>query len=195
MRSMTVYCSASEGIDPIFKPAARRTGEVLAERGIELVYGGGAVGLMGETARACKEAGGRVTGVITKHLLDSEQGWTGCDELLIVDSMRERKQEMIERAEGFLTLPGGLGTYEEFFETLVGRLLMEHQRPIGVLNDQGHFDPLIEMFRHGVEHRFITEPTWKLVHIGSDPEQLIDELCRAQTVEIDPDEFYPARSG
>ena len=195
MRSMTVYCSASEGIDPIFKPAARRTGEVLAERGIELVYGGGSVGLMGETARACKEAGGRVTGVITKHLLDSEQGWRGGDELLVVDSMRERKHEMIMRAEGFLTLPGGLGTYEEFFETLVGRLLMEHQRPIGVVNDQGHFDPLIEMFKHGVEHRFITEPTWKLVHIGADPEHVIDELCKAETVEIDPDQFYPARSG
>ncbi|MEC7351683.1 MAG: TIGR00730 family Rossman fold protein, partial [Planctomycetota bacterium] len=76
---MTVFCSASSGIDPVFNVAARRTGEVLAERGIELVYGGGAVGLMGETARACKAAGGRVTGVITQHLLDSEQGWTGCD--------------------------------------------------------------------------------------------------------------------
>lgn len=194
MQTMTVFCSASSGIDPVYNDAARRTGEVLAERGIELVYGGGAVGLMGETARACKAAGGRVTGVITQHLLDSEQGWTGCDELLVVETMQERKRQMMDRGEGFLALPGGLGTYEEFFETLVARLLEEHRKPIGVLNDRGHFDPLREMFTHGIEHRFITRPTLRLVHFGTDPADLVDLLVRTETVEIDPEEFYPSKS-
>jgi hypothetical protein len=195
MQSITVYCSASTSIDPSFTPAAELAGRTLAERDIELVYGGGSVGLMGVLARACKEAGGRVTGVITKHLLKAEQGWDGCDELLVVDTMRDRKRIMLERGEGFLVLPGGIGTYEEFFETFVARLLEEHRCPIGILNDQGYFDPLIQILNHGIEHSFITAPTLALVQFGDDPVALIDTLLEAKAVEIDPDRFYPSRSG
>jgi len=195
MRSLTVYCSASTSIDPGFTPAAEMTGRAIAERGIELVYGGGSVGLMGVVARSCKEAGGRVRGVITRHLLDAEQGWDGCDELHIVDTMRERKRIMLEEGEGFLVLPGGIGTYEEFFETFVGRLLEEHHHPIGILNDKGYFDPLLQILEHGIEHNFITAPTLGLLRFGTDPTTLIGELVESEAVEIDPDSFYPSRSG
>ena len=195
MNSITVYCSASEGLDKGFNDAAEEVGRLLAEHGIELVYGGGAVGLMGVIAKACKAAGGKVTGIITEHLLESEQGWDGCDELIIVDSMRQRKRQLIDRAEGFLVLPGGLGTYEEFFETLVGRLLEEHRKPIGILNDRGHFDPMMAMLRDGIDKRFITEPTMELVQIDDDAASLLKRLIESKPVEIDPDRFYPARSG
>ena len=194
MNSITVYCSASEGLDKGFNHAAEEVGRLLAENGIELVYGGGAVGLMGVIAKACKAAGGKVTGIITEHLLESEQGWDGCDELIIVDSMRQRKRQLIDRAEGFLVLPGGLGTYEEFFETLVGRLLEEHRKPIGILNDRGHFDPMMAMLRDGIDKRFITEPTMELVQIDDDAATLLKRLIESAPVEIDPDRFYPARS-
>ena len=194
MRSITVYCSASTSIDPMFSDAAELVGKTLAQREIELIYGGGAVGLMGVVARECKKAGGRVTGVITKQLIKAEQGWDGCDELLVVDTMRERKKIMLERGEGFLVLPGGIGTYEEFFETFVARLLEEHQCPIGILNDHGYFDPLVQILDHGIEHRFITAPTLALVRFSDDPVRLIDDLIASETIEIDPDHFYPSRS-
>ena len=195
MNSITVYCSASEGLDKGFNHAAEEVGRLLAEHGIELVYGGGAVGLMGVIAKACKAAGGKVTGIITEHLLKSEQGWDGCDELIIVDSMRQRKRQLVELAEGFMVLPGGLGTYEEFFETLVGRLLEEHQKPIGILNARGHFDPMMAMLQDGIDKRFITEPTMELVHVDDDAASLLKRLIESTPVEIDPDRFYPARSG
>lgn len=195
MKSITVYCSASTGLEPIYYETAERVGRAIAERGIELVYGGGGIGLMGSVARSCKAAGGRVTGVITEHLLTMEQGWSGCDELLVVPTMRERKHGMIERAEGFLVLPGGIGTYEEFFEVLVGRLLEEHPHPIGILNDQNYFEPLVSILEHGIEHRFIARPTLDLVRFGTDPDTLLDDLIAHERVEIDPDRFYPARSG
>lgn len=195
MKSITVYCSASTSIDPCYAPAAELVGRTLAERDIELVYGGGSVGLMGVLARTCKEAGGIVRGVITKHLLEAEQGWGGCDELLVVDTMRDRKRIMSEGGEGFLVLPGGIGTYEEFFETLVGRLLEEHAFPIGILNHNGYFDPLRQILEHGIKHRFITPPTLALVQFGDEPVALIDALIETETIEIDPDRFYPSRSG
>ena len=195
MKSITIYCSASTSLEPEYYETAELVGRTLAERGIELVYGGGGIGLMGAVAKSCKSAGGTVTGVITEHLMTMEQGWTGCDELLVVGTMRERKHLMMERAEGFLVLPGGIGTYEEFFEVLVARLLEEHPHPIGILNDRNYFDPLISILEHGIEHRFIARPTLRLMQIGVDPVALIDALVASETVEIDPDRFYPARSG
>jgi len=195
MKSITLYCSASTSLDPGYYSTAERVGRAIAERGLELVYGGGGIGLMGSAARSCKEAGGRVTGIITEHLLTMEQGWKGCDELHVVDSMRERKRLMMERGEGFLILPGGIGTYEEFFEVLVARLLEEHHHPIGILNDQGYYDPLLALLEHGFEQRFIARPTMRLIQCGTDPDALIDALVTADAVEVDPDTFYPARSG
>lgn len=169
MRSVTVYCSSSTALEPHFATTARAVGAELARRGLVLVYGGGSIGLMGEAARAAKAAGGRVEGIITQQLLDLEQGWTGCDEMIVVGTMRERKRLLEERGDAFLILPGGLGTYEEFFEILVGRYLQNHAKPIGVVNDHGYYDPMIAMIDHGIEHKFIRPAVKDLLRIDADP--------------------------
>lgn len=176
MRSVTVYCASSTALEPHFANAAKAVGAELARRGLTLVYGGGSIGLMGETARAAKAAGGRVEGIITKQLLDLEQGWTGCDEMVVVDTMRERKRLLEERGDAFLVLPGGLGTYEEFFEILVGRYLRNHAKPIGVVNDHGYYDPMIAMIDHGIEHKFIRPAVKDLVRIHADPLRVVEFL-------------------
>ncbi len=179
--AITVYCASSTALEPHFAVAARRVGRALAGRGVRLVYGGGGIGLMGEVARATKADGGLVTGVITKQLLELEQGWTGCDELIVVDSMRERKRLLEEHGDAFLILPGGLGTYEEFFEILVGRVLQNHAKPIGVVNDHGYYDPMIAMIEHGIEHRFIRPAVRDLLRIDADPVAVVDFLLAAPT--------------
>ena len=195
MKSLTVFCSSSPAIDPGFGVTARRLGTEIAARNLTLVYGGGSSGLMGEVATACADADGRIVGVITEHLSNLEVAFDRCDELVVVDTMRRRKALMAERGDGFLILPGGLGTYEEFFEVLVARLLEEHHHPIGILNDQGYYDPLLALLEHGFEQRFIARPTMRLIQCGTDPDALIDALVTADAVEVDPDTFYPARSG
>ena len=191
MKSITVYCASSTNLAPHFAETARQVGDLLADRGIDLVYGGGSIGLMGEIARAMHARGGHVTGIITRHLLEAEQGWQGCDELLVVDTMRERKRLLVEKGEAFLVLPGGLGTYEEFFETLVGRQLKEHAKPIGIVNDRGYFNPLVAMIEHGIEERFIKPAVNELFTIDPDPETVIRWLETAPPVEIDPQRFLP----
>ena len=176
MESVTVYCSSSPAIDARFAETARLVGRELASRNLRLVSGGGSSGLMGEVARACVEAGGRVLGVITTHLADLEVAFDGCEELLVVETMRDRKQIMVEEGDGFLVLPGGLGTYEEFFETLVGRVLSEHDKPIGVINDHGYFDPLVAMIDHGIEQRFIRPAIRRLLTVSDEPLSVLDAL-------------------
>lgn len=176
MKALTVYCASSERLDPAFRDAARTLGAELARRSITLVYGGGRIGLMGEVARAAREHGGRVVGVITRKLIDLEQLDDECDEILIVDTMRERKQLLAERGDGFVVLPGGIGTYEEFFEVLVGRQLGDHLKPIGVVNVQMYFDPLIAMMEHGITHRFIRPALSGLFHVDPDPLRVVEHM-------------------
>ena len=176
MRAVTVYCSSSTVLEPHFARAAQRVGAELARRGLALVYGGGSVGLMGEVARAAKAMGGRVEGIITQQLLDLEQGWDGCDDLVVVDSMRERKRLLEHHGDAFLILPGGIGTFEEFFEILVGRHLGNHAKPIGVVNDHGYYDPLVALIEHGIEHKFIKASARDLVTVDADPARVIEAL-------------------
>ncbi|MDI9403928.1 MAG: TIGR00730 family Rossman fold protein [Limnohabitans sp.] len=193
LRSVTLYCSSSRSLDPHFAVAARAAGELLAQRGITLVYGGGGLGLMGEAARACKAAGGRVEGIITRKFLDLEQGWLGCDELVVVDTMRERKRILIERADGFLVLPGGMGTFEEFFETLVGRQIGDHAKPIAVLDDHGYYLPLHSLIEHSIRERFAREALREVLRFGTELEPLLDWLAAeaATPVTADPERFLP----
>ena len=193
--SLTIYCSSSTILDEQFSRTAWDVGVAIAGRGINLVYGGGGIGLMGQLARGCRSAGGHVIGIITKHLVQREQCWDGCDELLVVDSMRERKMHLIERGDGFLMLPGGLGTYEEFFATLVGRQLGEHAKPIAVLNDRDYFDPLVDMIQHSMEHKFIKPAIFELLKIDNQLDPLLDWLEAPPTVDIDPERFYPMGQG
>jgi uncharacterized protein (TIGR00730 family) len=193
LRSVTLYCSSSRSLDPHFAVAARAAGALLAARGITLVYGGGGLGLMGEAARACKAAGGRVEGIITRKFLDLEQGWLGCDELVVVDTMRERKRILIERADAFLVLPGGMGTFEEFFETLVGRQIGDHEKPIAVLDDHGYYLPLQSLIEHSIREKFAREALREVLHFGTDLPALLDwlqESVRAP-VRADPARFLP----
>ncbi|MCA9290539.1 MAG: TIGR00730 family Rossman fold protein [Phycisphaerales bacterium] len=173
MPSVTVYCASSQRLDPAFHDAARIIGGAIAARGFDLVYGGGSIGLMGEIARAARAGGGRVVGIITHRLLEMEQGWDGCDELVVVDTMRERKRLLAERGDAFVILPGGIGTYEEFFEILVGRQLGEHDKPIGIVNAHGYFNPLVAMIEHAVEHRFVRDGVHDLFVIDPDPAHVL----------------------
>ena len=195
MQALTVYCSSSTHLDPEFHEPAAIVGAELARRGISLVYGGGKIGLMGEVAQAIQKGGGRIVGVITQYLLDREQGKEDCDELIIVDSMRERKRLMAEKGDGFLILPGGLGTYEEFFEILTGRVVREHTKPIGIVNVNGYFNPFLDLVAHGIEHRFIKPAVRELFIIDPDPRKVVDQVCSHQGVVIDDDRFLPMGSG
>jgi uncharacterized protein (TIGR00730 family) len=179
MPAITVYCSSSIALDPEFHEPAVAVGRDLARRGITLVYGGGSLGLMGEIARACRANGGCVIGVITRKLVQMERADNACDELLVVDTMRERKRLLESKGDALLVLPGGIGTYEEFFEILVGRHLGEHNKPIGVVNSHGYYNPLIAMIEHGIEHRFIHPSMREKFFIDPDAETVVERLCLA----------------
>ena len=191
MNAITVYCASSEFLDPQFHDEAELIGTELARRNITLVYGGGSVGLMGVIACAVRTHGGKSIGIITRHLMDRELGDVNCDELIVVDTMRERKRQLAERGDGFLMLPGGIGTYEEFFEILVGRKLQEHAKPIGVVNAHGYFNPLIAMIEHGIEHNFIKPAINELFVIDPDPLVVLEHVINAEPVTIDDARFLP----
>ncbi len=195
MKFLTVYCSSSSAIDPHFAETARLVGRELASRDVALVYGGGSTGLMGEVATACADAGGRIIGVITKHLSKLEVAFERSDELIVVETMRERKAIMAERGDGFLVLPGGLGTYEEFFEVLVGRVLSEHDKPIGVVNDHGYFDPLVAMIDHGIKERFIRPAIERLLTVDGDPLTVLRRMAEDEGHQLTPADLIPPLSG
>jgi len=191
MQSVTVYCASSPSIDPHFVETARAVGRLFAERGLTLVYGGGSTGLMGEVATACAGAGGEVVGVITHHLATLEVAFERCTELVRVDTMRDRKRLLVERGEGFLVLPGGLGTYEEFFETLVGRVLAEHDKPLAIVNDHGYFDPLVAMIEHGIKQKFIRPAMRSLLTVESDPVAALDALLADRGHDLKQSDLIP----
>lgn len=176
VRAVTVYCGSAPGSDPHFTAQAERFGRALAASGVRLVYGGGGIGLMGTLARATKAAGGHVTGIITEQFMSLEQGWDGVDEMVIVPGMRERKRDLEDRGDAFAVLPGGLGTYEEFFETLVGRVIGRHAKPVGVLNASGYYTPLVELIEHGISSHFVREAVRELVIVREEPEELLAAL-------------------
>src|SRR5436190_14717702 len=155
IRRLCVFCGSNRGVAPEFAAAATATGRLLAAEGIALVYGGGRVGLMGVVADAALGAGGRVIGVIPQALATKEIAHDGLSELYVVPGMHERKALMATKSSAFLTLPGGIGTFEEFFEILSWAALGLHRKPIGVLNIDGFFDPLIALLDHGIAQRFI----------------------------------------
>jgi len=146
-------------------------------------------------ARSAQKSGAHVTGIITEQFLQLEQGWTGCDEMIVVDSMRERKRQLEERGAGFAILAGGLGTWEEFFETFVGRVIGRHSKPIGLLNTNGFADPLWDLVSHGVDHGFVRSAARELMWMESDPHTLAKRLHTAMTTTVaethDPKIFLP----
>lgn len=157
MKSVCVYCGSNPGLDPVFVGAARAVGRALAERGIEIVYGGGRVGLMGELADAALAAGGRVTGVIPEFLSLKEIAHSGLSDLHVVQSMHARKALMVELSEGFIAMPGGIGTMEELFEVWTWAQLGQHAHPVGLLNVDGYYDDLIAFLDRMTEQGFVSD--------------------------------------
>jgi uncharacterized protein (TIGR00730 family) len=152
---LCVYCGSSPGADPVYMQAARTLGAAMAAADIGLVYGGGSLGLMGETARAVIAAGGHVTGIIPEFLVSKERMQDGVNELIVTNSMHERKMAMFERSTGFVALPGGIGTLEELAEILTWSQLKQHARPVIVCNVNGFWDGLLGLITHMKQHGFI----------------------------------------
>ncbi|MBA4178646.1 MAG: TIGR00730 family Rossman fold protein [Leptothrix sp. (in: Bacteria)] len=174
--SICVYCGARHGAAPAYTAAARALGTAIGERGWQLVYGGGKVGLMGEVADATMAAGGRVVGVIPESLQALEVGHTGLDELHVVSTMHLRKQMMAERAHVFIALPGGIGTLEELYEVWTWRQLGYHDQPIGLLNVGGYYDHLLRFMAHTVDQGFLSAPQHGMLQVGDDPVDLLLKL-------------------
>jgi uncharacterized protein (TIGR00730 family) len=177
LRSVCVFCGSKPGNDPAYAAGARRLGRTLAEEGITLVYGGGRVGLMGVVADTILDADGEVTGVIPKALVEREIAHPGLTDLRVVGSMHERKAMMSELSEGFIALPGGTGTLEEFFEVQTWAQLGEHEKPCGLLNLAGYYDPLVALFDHMVAKGFLSEEHRATVLVETEPEPLLDAFA------------------
>jgi len=177
MRSLCVFCGSSPGVRPEYAAAARQLGASLAHRGVRLVYGGARVGLMGELANAALQAGGAVTGVIPEALLGREVAHTDLRDLRIVPSMHERKALMTDLADGFLAIPGGAGTLEEFFEVWTWAQLGIHRKPCGLLNVHGYFDGLLTFLDHAVAERFLRVEHRVMVLVDNDVDRLLERFA------------------
>jgi uncharacterized protein (TIGR00730 family) len=185
IQSICVFCGSSPGRDPAFARAASDLGRLLAERQIDLVYGGGHVGLMGLIADATLDAGGNVHGVITRALEEREVAHRGLSRLQITESMHDRKAAMANASDAFIMLPGGLGTFEEFLEAATWTQLGIQSKPCGILNIGGYFDPLIDLLDHSVEERFLRPEHRGQLVVDSDPASLVDTLAQWEPVAID----------
>lgn len=177
--SVCVYCGSRPGLNPEFSNAAQEVGAWIGRHGGQLVYGGGRGGLMGLVADATLRAGGRVVGIIPKALVEKECAHRDCTELHIVDTMHDRKRMMAERADTFLALPGGIGTFEELFEVWTWRQLGYHDKPIGLLNTAGYYDQLLGFLATSVEQQFLGDWQMDLIRSDADPASLLKELVQA----------------
>lgn len=172
MKSICVYASSSDALAASYQREAQRLGELIAEHGHNLVYGGGCVGLMGICARAVHaRGGGRVVGVITDKLMDLELGYRDADELIVTKTMSERKRIMAERADAFIALPGGFGTLEEVMEILVLKQLWYHEKPCVFLNIEGIYEHLFQFFEDMIAHHFIKESHKIFYHVCTTAEE------------------------
>jgi hypothetical protein len=174
--SLCVYCGSRAGLRAAYLEAAREVGRQIGQRGWQLVYGGGNVGLMGALADAALAHGARVVGVIPKTLFEREVAHLALHEQLVVDTMHQRKQAMAERADAFLALPGGIGTLEELYEVWTWRHLGYHDQPIGLLNADGFYDGLLAFMQHTVAEGFLSATQLEGLRAGQDAGRLLDEL-------------------
>src|SRR3954447_3186194 len=170
---LCVFCGTNAGSRPAYGVAARELGRVLAEQGIELVYGGASVGVMGELADSVQEHGGHVTGIIPQQLMEKEAAHTGIRNLIVVASMHQRKSQMADMSDGFIALPGGIGTLEGFFEILTWAQLGIHAKPSAILNVAGYFDALSAFLDHAVAEGFLTEAHRATIMVESTPAALL----------------------
>ena len=186
MRRLCVFCGSSTGSRPEYRAAARRLGELLAGRGVGLVFGAGHIGLMGVLADAVLRGGGEAVGVIPQALVDKELAHRGLSELRVVGTMHQRKALMADLADAFAALAGGYGTAVETFEILTWAQLGLHTKPIGLLNVAGFFDPLLAWLDHCVREAFIRPEHRALLQVSADPEELLDMLARYRALAETP---------
>jgi uncharacterized protein (TIGR00730 family) len=176
LSSICVFCGSNGGADPAYVAAAESVGAGLAQRGIRTVYGGGRVGLMGALANAARAGGGEVVGVMPQQLVDREIAHTGIDDLRVVDTMHERKALMVELADAFVALPGGIGTLEELFEVYTWAQLGIHAKPLGLMDVAGYYQRLVAFLDHSVQERFLRVETRALLAVSDDLDDLLTAL-------------------
>ncbi|MFV0421922.1 TIGR00730 family Rossman fold protein [Oleidesulfovibrio sp.] len=181
IRSVCVYCGANPGLRPEYMQAAHELGRTLAAKGLRLIYGGSATGLMGAVADGALENGGEAVGVIPSAFAN-RVGHTGLTERHVVDTMHQRKQMMFELSDAFIALPGGIGTMEEIFEMFTWAQLGFHKRPVGLLNISGYFDGLVAFTRHMAQERFLKDEHRSILLVEESPVSLLDCMTDWQPV-------------
>ncbi|CAG2130419.1 LOG family protein [Cupriavidus numazuensis] len=185
MKSVCVYCGSSPGNRPEYAEAARALGKALVDNDMSLVYGGGKVGLMGIVADAVLAHGGSAIGIIPDALMQKEVGHRGLTELHVVRNMHERKQMMADRADAFIAMPGGVGTFEELFETFTWLQLGYHAKPVGLLNVAGFYDGMLGFMSHAVQEGFLKQVHVDLLRVADTPAALLAKLADAPRVRVD----------
>lgn len=175
--SVCVYCGSRNGVRPAYRALALQLGTAIGQRGWQLVYGGGRAGLMGAVADATLATGGTVVGVIPDSLMTLEVGHAGLTELHVVHTMHQRKQMMAERSHAFIAMPGGIGTFEELFEVWTWRHLNYHDRPLGLLDTEGYWAPMLQFLRHAVAEGFMGDDQMAMLHSDDQVERLLDTLA------------------
>lgn len=176
MDSICVYCGSADGISANFVTAARQTGATLARAGITLIYGGGKTGLMGAVANGVLEAGGQVIGVIVQTMNTPALAHPGLTRMEVTDTIHQRKARMYELADGYIALPGGYGTFDELFETLTWGQIGEHNKPVGLLNVGGYYDPLLMMLDRATQEKFLFAEHRQSLLCDSDPTRLLESM-------------------
>ena len=184
MKKICIFCGSSMGFDPIYKEKAAELGHVLADHGCELLFGGGSVGLMKVIADVMMERGCKVTGTITKHLLDMHVGHDGIDELIVVDSMAERKKILEDMADGFIALPGGIGTMDEFFEAYVLSQLRVFDKPVALYNVNGYYDGIVEFIKHIANEGFMRREHAENLIVSDDAKDLLAKMEQFQPADV-----------
>ena len=184
--SVCVYCGSKPGLEPQFAQVAQQVGRWIGQHGGQLVYGGGKAGLMGVVAQATLEAQGRVVGIIPKALMEREMAFTQCQELVLVETMHERKRLMAERSDVFVALPGGIGTLEELFEVWTWRQLGYHDKPIGIMNTVGYFNNLLAFLQTSVTQELLSDWQMNLVQIDESPLTLLPDLVQKAGLTPEP---------
>ena len=192
IKAVTVFCSSSTRADAVFMDSARLMGELLGKHGLSLVFGGGSVGLMGTLFEGAQAAGSRTIGITTRQFVELEQAHPHCDELMVMETLAERKHALIDRGDAVIVMPGGLGTYEEFFDAFVGRVLGHHAKPIGLVNVNGALAPLNTLLKDGIANKFISGGVMEYLHIHDNPADTLEAILSHPEHVVDPSLMVPS---
>ena len=184
MKKICIFCGSSMGFDPIYKEKAIELGQALADRGCELLFGGGSVGLMKVVADVMMERHCKVTGTITQHLLDMRVGHPEIDELIVVETMAERKKILEDMADGFIALPGGIGTMDEFFEAYVLSQLRVFDKPVALFNVNGYYDGIVDFIKHMADEGFMRREHAENLIVSNDPKDLLAKMEQFQPADV-----------